>query len=105
MNTVIRDWFLVSVFDASDLIGNVIWGYVVDDSSFRYLKDDFVCTSNIIHINKINKLITTQSGSLYQTLEKGRCSKIYSEEFELLRIGFSPLHIEALRMSATLKVH
>jgi hypothetical protein len=59
MNTVIQDWFLVSVFDASGLIGNVIWGYVVDDSSCRFLKDDFVCTSNIIHINSSNKLITT----------------------------------------------
>lgn len=105
MNTVLRDWFIVSVFDASYLIKNVLWGYVIYDASCRYSKGDFVCTSNIIHINKINQLITTNSGSLYQTLEKGRCSKIYYEEFELLRNGFSPLHIDALRMSATLKIH
>ncbi len=105
MNTVLRDWFIVSVFDASYIIKNVLWGYVIYDASCRYSKGDIVCTSNIIHINKINKLITTQSGSLYQILDKGRCSKVYYEEFELLRNGFSPLHIEALRMSAMSKTH
>jgi hypothetical protein len=105
MNTVIRDWFFVSVYEADFLKGNVLFGYVVYDSSFRFLKDDFVCTSNIIHINKSNQLITTQSGSLYQILDKGHRSTVYYEEFELLRNGFSPLHIEALRMSATLKIH
>jgi len=82
-----------------------VLGYVIDDSSFRYLKDDFVCTSNIMHINKSNQLITTQSGSLYQIIEKGKRAKVYYEEFELLRNGFSPLHIESLRMSETLKIH
>jgi hypothetical protein len=105
MNTVIRDWFLVSVFDASDLIESVLFGYVIYDARCRYLKDDFICTSNIIHINSSNQLITTDSGNLYQTLEKGRYSKISLDEFELLRIGFNPLQVEALRMSPMLKVH
>ncbi len=105
MNTVVRDWFFVSIIDDDFLKGNVLFGYVVYDSSFRFLKDDFVCTSNIIHINKSNQLITTESGSLYQILEKGKRAKIYYEEFELLRNGFNPLHIESIRKSPTLKVH
>ncbi|MBA6288576.1 hypothetical protein [Colwellia sp. MB3u-4] len=105
MNTVIRDWFLVSVFDASDLVERVLCGYVIYDARSHYLKDDFICTSNIIHINSSNQLITTDSGNLYQTIEKGRHSKIYLEEFELLRIGFNPLQIEALRISPVLKIH
>lgn len=105
MNTVLRDWFFVSIFEAENFVGNVLWGYVVDDSTCRFLKDDFVCTSNIVHINKSNQLITTNSGSLYQIIEKGLRSKIYYEEFELLRNGFSPPQVEALRMSPTLKIH
>lgn len=105
MNTVIRDWFIVSIFDAENLVGNVLWGYVIYDSTCRYLKDDFICTSNIVRINSTNQLITTRSGSLYQTIEKGRRSKVYFDEFELLRNGFSPPQVEAIRMSPTLKIH
>jgi hypothetical protein len=85
MNTVIHDWFIVSVFDADFLMGKVLWGYVIDDSICRFLKGDFVCTSDIIRINSSNQLITTRSGNIYQIIEKGRRSKIYYEEFELLR--------------------
>lgn len=105
MNTVVRDWFFVSIIDDDFLKGNVLFGYVVDDSSFRYLKDDFVCTSNILHINKSNQLITTESGNLYQILDKGRRSTVHFEDFELLRCGFNPLQIEVLRMSPTLMIH
>ena len=37
MNTVIKDWCLVDVNDGGCLIGSVIWGKVVDDSSVRFL--------------------------------------------------------------------
>ena len=105
MNTVIRNWCIVSVFDGDILIRKVLWGYVIDDSSCRFLKDDFVCTSNIIRINITNELITTQSGSLYQVLDKGSAFKLDIEEFELLRIGFSPSQIEALRISSGFLKH
>jgi len=45
MNTVIKDWCLVDVNDSGFLIGSVLWGIVVDDSSCRYLTNDYICTS------------------------------------------------------------
>ena len=105
MNTVIRDWYIVSIFDCKYLMGQVIWGYVVYDSSYRYLKDDFICTSKITHINSSNELVTTQTGNLYQLLEKGRLFNLRYEEFELLQIGFSPEHIKTLRLSPSRIVH
>ncbi len=105
MNTVIRDWYIVSIFDCKYLIGQVLWGYVVDDSSCRYLKGDFICTSKITRINSSNELITTQTGSLYQVIERGRRAELSYDEFELLRNGFSPDQIKALRITSTLKIH
>jgi hypothetical protein len=54
MNTVITDWFVVSVYDENLLIGIVLYGTVINDSSCRYLKGDYVCISAIttIHAKK-----------------------------------------------------
>ncbi len=105
MNTIIKDWVIVSVIDNEKLIGKVLYGIVIDDMSCRFLKDDFVCTSAIKDINIVNQLVKTESGSLYQIVGKGKRAKIRFDEFELLRQGFSPIQIIAIRQSPKLQVH
>ena len=103
MNTVVKDWSIVDVNDGNCLIGSVLWGIVVDDSSYRYLINDYVCTSKIINI--YHQIITTHSGSIYQVIGSGRHVTIDYDDFELLRHGFSPDQVLALHMSNSLTVH
>lgn len=105
MNTVLKDWYIVSVLEGDELVGKVLYGTVIFDSSFRYIKGDYVCTSKIVDINVNNQLIKTHSGSLYQIHGNGKRAKIKFNEFELLRQGFSPDQIIAIRQSPKLKVH
>ncbi len=97
MNTVVKDWCLVDVNDDGVLIGSVLWGIVVEDSSIRYLVNDYVCTSRITKV--YHQLITTSSNSIYQVLGKGSRARIEYKEFELLRNGFNPQQINELRNS------
>ena len=105
MNTVITDWFVVSVYDENLLIGKVLYGTVIDDSSCRYLKGDYVCTSTITAFNVETKLVKTQTGSLYQVLDNGQYDDIQLSEFELLRQGCSPQEIKAFRSAPRHKFH
>jgi hypothetical protein len=56
-------------------------------------------------INIDTQLIKTHSGSLYQFHGNGKRAKIGFNEFKLLRQGFSPDQIIAIRQSPKLKVH
>jgi len=103
MNTVIKDWCLVDVNDSGFLIGSVLWGIVVDDSSCRYLTNDYICTSIITKV--YYQLITTSSNSIYQVLGKGCHACIEYEDFELLRNGFNPQQINELRELENKKPH
>ncbi len=103
MNTVVKDWSLVSIIDNEHFLGRVLWGVVVEDMSCRYLTDDYVSTSKIIKI--YHQLITTNSGSIYQVIGKGRLSTINYDDFELLRNGFSPEQIFALCSSNKPTMH
>ena len=105
MNTIIKDWVIVSIIDKERVIGKVLWGIVIDDMSCRFLKGDYVCSSTIKDINIYNQLIKTQSGSLYQILGDGKRANIKIEEFELLRQGFNPDQIISIRQSLKLKIH
>ncbi|QLJ07242.1 hypothetical protein [Pseudoalteromonas sp. JSTW] len=98
MNTVISNWQIVSVMDGEKLIGKVLWGTVVDDSTCRFYKGNYVCTSRIIKINLDSRLVTTATGSLYQLIGNGnnKQAKIDIDDFELLRHGFSPEQIRSL---------
>jgi hypothetical protein len=103
MNTVVKDWSLVSIIDNEHCIGQVLWGFVVEDMSCRYLTDDYVSTSKVIKI--YHQLITTNSGSIYQVIGKDRLSTISYDDFELLRSGFSPEQIFALSNSSKPTMH
>lgn len=105
MNTIIKDWQIVSVTEEDELIGHVLWGVVVDDMSYRFAKNDYVCTSNIVRINFYTQLITTATKSLYQILGEGSVSEIDIDDFELLRNGFSPQYIHQLKLASTGYVH
>jgi len=103
LNTVIKDWCFVDVKDGGYLVGSVLWGRVVDDSTIRYLVNDYVCTSRISKVYQ--QLITTSSNSLYQIIGKGSHANIAFEDFELLRNGFNPQQINQLRELETKKPH
>lgn len=105
MNTVISDWWIVSIIDNDITVGKILWGTVIEDMSCRFLKGDYVCSTMIVVININNQLIKTQSGSLYQILGDGKRAKVKMEEYDLLLQGFNPEQIIAIRSSAKLKVH
>lgn len=94
MNTIVKDWIIVSVLDDEQLIGEVLYGTVIEDMTCRFASGDYVSTSQIMNFD--SSLITTSTGSLYQVLGKGRRAIIDFDDFELLRNGFSPEHIKAL---------
>ncbi len=100
MNTVISDWWIVSIIDNDITVGKILWGTVINDMSCRFLKGDYVSTSQIMNFNSC--IITTATGSLYQVLGKGRRAIIGFDDFELLRNGFSPEHIKALNQPSLL---
>ena len=42
MNTVVKDWIIVSVLDKEQLIGEVLYGTVIDDMTCRFASGDYV---------------------------------------------------------------
>lgn len=94
MNTVVKDWQIVSVYEGEEHIGDVLYATVVDDSTVRFISGDYVTTSKIESINHYTQLLTTASGNVYQMLGAGSKANIEFSDFELLRQGFSPQQIE-----------
>lgn len=99
MNTIVKDWRIVSVFDGEELMGKVLWGICVDDMTYRFAKDDYISTSKIVEISPHNQLIKTASGSLYQVIGEGQTTQVQMKDFELLRHGFSPDQITQLNFA------
>ena len=93
MNTVVSDWQVVSIIEEGELIGKVLWCICIDDSTCRFSKGDYICTSQILEVNTNTRIIKTVSGSSYQLLGKGEKDEIEFKDFELLRNGFSPSQI------------
>jgi hypothetical protein len=105
MNTIVSDWQIVSVMDKDEHIGDVLWATCVEDTTCRFFKGDYICTSRLIERLSNSQLIRTHSGSLYQTLGDGKHSVIQLRDFELLRNGFSPEQIKTLNDSTSKFVH
>ncbi|MEP1444748.1 MAG: hypothetical protein ABJK37_01365 [Paraglaciecola sp.] len=99
MNTIISSWQIVSIVEKEMLIGEVLWGIVVDDPTCRFAKDDYVCTSQIMEANLDINLVKTASGSLYQVIGEGQKAQVQMKDFELLRHGFSPEQINLLNLA------
>ena len=100
MSTVIKDWFLVEIYDANDLkheseiVMHIAWGIVISDSKGRFNTGDFVCTSRIVELNEDGSL-RTKSGTLYETDGSGKLSRLHIKDLLQLRKGFSPDEILA----------
>jgi len=100
MNTVVKDWQIVSILSDDELVGQVLYATVIDDSTLRFYKDDYVCTSAIQSINTYTRIVTTASGSIYQLVGEGKRSEIDFKFHELLRLGHSPEEINELTRMA-----
>ena len=96
MNTVVKNWQIVKVFDCGKLIGKVLRGTCVNDMTCRFFKGDFICTSSIEKVYSSPTRLKTASGSLYHVIGTGASSEIDYKDFELLRNGFSPEQIAQL---------
>lgn len=93
MNTVVKNWQIVTVFNKNEELGNVLFGTVVSDSTYRYVENDYVCSSAITHFNTNTNIIKTKTGSIYQLLGEGIGSEVQFNDFEKLRSGLSPQEI------------
>lgn len=99
METFVKNWQIVEIFDSETVIGDVLWGIVEDDQTFRFYTGDYVCSSKITRVDIENHVVITASKSIYKLLGKGYKSKVAFSDFELLRSGFSPQEIEKLNQS------
>ena len=100
MNTVVSDWYIVSVFEHESrrLMGRCLYGDVVEDPTNRFRIGSFVCTSVIKHIDPDTRTVYTDSGSVYELLDaKGKQFDAWLPEVELLRNGVSPQEVVAQR--------
>jgi len=96
LQTSLRDWYIIKVLDNDEnLVGQLLWGYIVDDPSGRFSSGDYVCTSAIDKIS--NNTIITAKGSHYVTEGQGQEFTAYFSEVELLRRGYSPTQVARLR--------
>ena len=105
MNTIVKDWHIVSIFNGEELIGKVLWGICVDDMTYRFATDDYISTSKIFEISPHNQLIKTASGSIYQVIGEGQNAQVQIKDFELLRNGFSPEQITQLNLASIRPFH
>lgn len=105
MNTIVKDWYIVSIFDGEDMIGKILWGICVDDMTYRFATDDYISTSKIIEISPHSQLIKTISGSIYQVVGVGQKAQVQIKDFELLRLGFSPQQISDFNSAVCTKHH
>jgi hypothetical protein len=94
--TVLRDWYIIKVFDQDKRIGQLLWGFVVDDTE-RFERGGYVCTSSIDVID--NNVITTSKGRKYILEGTGKEFTAYFSEVDLLRRGYSPEQVVRLRNS------
>ncbi len=96
MNTKVKDWHIVSIYDKDQLVGRVLWGICTRDMTRRFSVGDYVCTSRIIEIIPKENLVRTFSGNTYLVDGDGQKSQIQVLDFELLRGGLSPDEISFL---------
>jgi len=98
MQTIVRDWYIIKIIDSADnLVGQLLWGYIVEDPSDRFSTGDYVATSAIDKISK-NTIITAK-GSHYVTEGSGQEFTALLSEVDMLRRGYSPTQVARLRAS------
>lgn len=105
MNTTVKDWYIVAVIDGDQLVGEVLYGTVLEDFTCRFYEGDYVTTSRIVSKNLKENTVVTASNSYYQLKGSGKRAIIDLDDFEMLRHGFSPEQIRALNSSLPLVAH
>ena len=105
MKTTVSNWYIVTILNEDELIGEVLRRIVVEDPTCRFVREDYVCTSQIMKVHIDEQIIETASGSSYQAIGKGRKAIIDFDDFELLRHGFSPQQIRALNQAKATVAH
>ncbi len=109
--TTVYDWIIVSVYDRYDksddntFVGKVLYGFVLDDQTYRFAPNDYVTTSRIEKCDLKRGIIETHSGSVYVLQGTGTDATIDFRDFELLRNGFSPQQISQLNLSLKNYLH
>lgn len=105
MNTTVKDWYIVTVMDGEQLVGEVLYGTIIEDATIRFYEGDYVTTSRIVSMDVKAQQIITASNSYYDLKGSGKRATIDLDDFELLRHGFSPEQIKALNSSSPLLAH
>jgi len=103
MQTTIKNFYVVEVIEdeTQSPMGTVLYGEVVADETGRFEKGSFVCSSLIISIDPNKKIVTTESASQYLLSEDtGKKASAYLSEVPLLREGYTPSQLKALRTSS-----
>ncbi|WP_199526751.1 hypothetical protein [Pseudoalteromonas sp. bablab_jr004] len=109
--TTVYDWIIVSVYDRYDknddntFVGKVLYGFVLDDQTYRFAPNDYVTTSRIEKCDLNRGIIETHSGSVYVLQGTGTDAAIDFRDFELLRNGFSPEQIKRLNLESNGMFH
>lgn len=96
MNTTVKNWSIVAVMDGEQLVGEVLYGIVQDDQTYRFFNGDYVTTSRIVMMDFKARQVITASNSHYFLEGSGKRAIIDLDDFELLRNGFTPEQIRAL---------
>ncbi len=97
--TTVYNWIIVSVYDRYDqqdhntFVGKVLYGFVLDDQTYRFAPNDYVTSSRIEKCDLKRGIIETHSGSVYVLHGTGTDAAIDFRDFELLRMGYSPQQI------------
>lgn len=105
MNATVKNWYIVAVMDGEQLVGEVLYGTVQEDQTFRFYGGDYVTTSRIVWRDLKAHQVLTSSHSHYQLIGKGKKAIIDLDDFELLRNGFSPEQIKILNNPSSLVAH
>jgi hypothetical protein len=86
--------------DDNTFVGKVLYGFVLDDQTYRFAPKDHVTTSRIEKCDLNRGIIETHSGSVYVLQGAGTKAAIDFRDFELLRNGFSPEQIKRLNLES-----
>ncbi|MFC3200541.1 hypothetical protein ACFOEW_01760 [Alteromonas oceani] len=109
--TTVYNWIIVSVYDRYDqhdhntFVGKVLYGFVLDDQTYRFAPNDYVTSSRIEKCDLKRGIIETHSGSVYVLHGTGTDAAIDFRDFELLRMGYSPIQIAQLNTASNGMIH
>ncbi|OUL59297.1 hypothetical protein [Pseudoalteromonas ulvae] len=109
--TTVYDWIIVSIYDRYDknddntFVGKVLYGFVLDDQTYRFAPNDYVTTSLIEKCDLNRGIIETHSGSVYVLQGTGTDAAIDFRDFELLQMGYSPQQISKFNLEPSSYYH